>query len=392
MRTTDKTELDALYETYHPWWGGSSKRIVINSHTEVMSVSHPAPFGRSSGGDNGGPFQLYKDLNKVDPAMLNYDWGSGYDRGPLLPGSFVDSANDPSIPQAALMLPSALEAEGATLLSRALPTNPSFSLMTAAGEIMNDGLPSVIGASVWKDKAKFLKGSGSEYLNTQFGWMPMISDMRKFAHNVKNSHKIINSYRKDANRDLRRRREGPKVTKTDLTSGSIFPYPIEWNSFGQGRCSATFSSKLWFSGSFRYYLPVGDTTMDKVRRFEAYANQLLGTRLTPSVVWNLAPWSWAADWFTNIGGVMDNISALGSDGLVMRYGYVMYQSESEIHRTGTFQFQKTYDRPVDCSWIMSKKTCQRIAANPYGFGIDFDSLSAKQVAILVALGLSRGSK
>jgi hypothetical protein len=35
---------------------------------------------------------------------------------------------------------------------------------------------------------------------------------------------------------------------------------------------------------------------------------------------------------------------------------------------------------------------ERVRANPYGFGIDDISLSARQLAILAALGLTRGQR
>jgi len=389
MLTKTTVEYQGLFETYHPWWGGSSKNVVVTSSSQMMSQNHSSPYGTKDG-DNGGPFILVKEENKVSPAMIDYYWG-GYSRGPLLPGSFVNTANDCQIPSAALMLPSSLEAEGATLVSKSLPTAPAFSLPTAMGEFATDGLPAVVGTTLLKDRAKYLRDSGNEYLNVQFGWLPLVSDVRKFAHTVKNSHKIINSFRKNANKDLRRRRQGPSVTRSQFSTGGVFPYPIDWNFFGDGQASYSYSDKLWFSGAFRYYLPVGDTTAEKMERYEAYANQLLGTRLTPSLVWELAPWSWAADWFTNTGDVLKNVSALGSDGLVMRYGYVMRESKSEMIRTATFVSQETYQKPVTASWIKRGKTCQRLAANPYGFGIDLESLSARQISVLVALGLSRAS-
>jgi hypothetical protein len=109
--------------------------------------------------------------------------------------------------------------------------------------------------------------------------------------------------------------------------------------------------------------------------------------LTPEAVWNVTPWSWAADWFGTTGDVLHNISALGKDGLVLQYGYIMHSQMRDESRYATYSAARS------SSWYeRSEKTLVRRPATPYGFGVDLNSLSAKQTAILVALGLSRQRK
>jgi hypothetical protein len=122
--------------------------------------------------------------------------------------------------------------------------------------------------------------------------------------------------------------------------------------------------------------------MDKFQDWMSMTDHLLGVKVTPETVWNIAPWSWAADWFANTGDIMTNISNLGKDGLVMQYGYSMMErvlrSESKARFDG----------------ILTKRTQEtvhkrRMPATPYGFGVNLSTLSPKQVAIIAALGLSR---
>jgi hypothetical protein len=110
-------------------------------------------------------------------------------------------------------------------------------------------------------------------------------------------------------------------------------------------------------------------------------------------LWNIAPWSWAVDWFTNTGDVIHNISTLGFDGLVMQYGYAMRQStllsDQRFVTTGSagrIPFGWEFQRQE----VLEYK--QRIAANPYGFGITDLSLSSRQLGILAALGLTQGAR
>jgi len=158
--------------------------------------------------------------------------------------------------------------------------------------------------------------------------------------------------------------------------------------------SETYELRYWFSGAFRYHVPIGDSTWERLSRYEQYSNYLFGTRITPEVVWNLAPWSWAVDWFTNAGDVIHNISTLGFDGLVMQYGYAMRQElrKAVIVHTTTGNGFSGLAAGLRASRTEVIEFKQRVPANPYGFGIDDISLSKTQLAILAALGLTRGKR
>jgi len=82
---------------------------------------------------------------------------------------------------------------------------------------------------------------------------------------------------------------------------------------------------------------------------------------------------------------MHNVSALGQDGMVMRYGYIMCHTRKEVWDWGYFQDQEGLR--MDHKFVEETKT--RTPATPFGFGVAFDGLSGKQLAIVSALGLSR---
>ena len=138
----------------------------------------------------------------------------------------------------------------------------------------------------------------------------------------------------------------------------------------------------WFSGAFRYHVPVDGDLLDKYAVFKSNASKLLGLRLTPDVVWNVQPWTWAADWFANTGDVLTNISNLGTDGLVMQYGYQMLHRRSE----STTYFTRSGKSGTYTSVLEQKR---RIPASPYGFGLTFDGMTARQKAICAAIGITR---
>lgn len=284
-----------------------------------------------------------------------------------------------------------LDAFGTSAVAKVLPTNPNASLATTLGELKRDGLPTLPGSSM-RDQVDLARKSGNEFLNIEFGWLPLISDLRSFADSVRNSRLLIEQYVRDSDRKIRRRFVPDPVAQTLSTYYGTGQSHLSMNV---PKVSVTRQElqRYWFSGAFRYHVPTADGLIGRLRRLESECNFLFGTRITPELIWNLAPWSWAIDWFTNVGDVIHNISQLGSDGLVMQYGYAMRHMRVTERAQGIFDYGDTkghYNGFV--GFELGSEWKQRRAANPYGFGIDDLSLSAIQLAILSALGLTRGKR
>jgi len=150
--------------------------------------------------------------------------------------------------------------------------------------------------------------------------------------------------------------------------------------------------RQWFSGAFTYYIPDGLTARSRMSKFAAEADKLFGISLSPDTLWNLAPWTWAIDWFGNAGDVLSTYSDTIQHGLVMRYGYIMehtiVRDTYTLSSSGlSMRIQDQVVPPI--SYVTETKL--RRKANPFGFGVSWDGLSPKQLSIAAALGLSRGS-
>jgi len=100
------------------------------------------------------------------------------------------------------------------------------------------------------------------------------------------------------------------------------------------------------------------------------------------------PWSWAVDWFVDVGDILTNWTNWAIDGQVLLYGYIM---EHKLHeKTYTYVGKTGFPGNVQPSGVkMVVETKIRRQATPYGFGLSWDGFSARQIAILTALGLSR---
>jgi len=259
---------------------------------------------------------------------------------------------------------------------------------------LREGLPSIPGKALLK-RGPSPKNIGGEYLNVEFGLKPLISDLGKFAEAYQNSEKILAQLERDSGRMVRRKYTFPTETVEKVEEfPDVFPAAgssISIYSIGRGKLvrTETLKRKFKFSGAFTYYVPPKGTW----RRTEFELAHLYGTRFDLGTAWELTPWSWAADWFGNFGDVVKNISQFSQDGLVLRYGYIMCHSTRHVDLTWTGEINQGNGwHPVTLKDSYTWETKQRKRATPYGFGIDLATdLSDRQLAIIAALGLSRGS-
>jgi len=195
-------------------------------------------------------------------------------------------------------------------------------------------------------------------------------------------------------KNIRRRYEFPyslqtaNIVRSDL--GIRITDSVQFN-LGSKTGTMLTEEQAWFSGCYTYFAippPVTNSAADRMARYAAYADHLLGIRLTPEVVWNLTPWSWAIDWFTNTGDIIHNISAFSRDSLVMKWGYQMNSTRQRAwcSSTGGAIGSSTV---TAASVYTIREHKVRFPATPYfGFGTT-GSLSGGQKAILLALGLSK---
>jgi len=395
----------------------------------TASENHPGWADASpTDGDVGGPFYTSKKAitlsgggasevsgNTVKTGGAPYYITSGYRAtysGPIL-------ACDPAAayvawPVLAGRSDAVLEALGTKAIAIVKPTNSIADLATALIELYREGLPKMVGSTLWKEKTKEArnaalrqkghKKASQEFLNLEFAWKPIVGEIKDVYKAVKTADAVYKQYERDAGRVVRRKFEFPSDTSSSssvLIASHVPHLPVNSSILStsgsnteaqlrRGRLiqTDTYERRTWFSGAFTYHLPRdwykkgSSSKMDK----------LFGTNLTPEVVWNVTPWSWLADWFANTGDVISNLTDMATDGLVLRYGYIM---EHERHvRTYSYEGPTNLNnrevRPQSINLVVETK--RRLAATPYGFGITWEGFSARQAAILAALGISRSGK
>lgn len=291
-----------------------------------------------------------------------------------------------------------LNEAGTTAIARCKPTNSVADVGTALGEVFREGFPKMLGVSSWKERASVPRAAGSEYLNSEFGWKPLVGEVQSIAYAAANSDRLLSQYERNSGRVVRRRYEFPVETSEETVlvgnsdghtfhGGSLFPDSTK-PAPKLYKTTRTYR-RVWFSGAFTYYLPTGYGSRNALIDAKDKASILLGLDLNPDTLWNLAPWSWAVDWFSNTGDVISNLSDWATDGLVMRYGYIMEHSYSSVtyNLVGRGRYAPDYRLPAPVTAFTEVK--RREEASPFGFGLTFDMLSPRQLAITAALGITR---
>lgn len=356
--------------------------------------------------DVGGPFFSQKQsVTVVDPSVkrisgkIQWDQSSAYwsraeYTGPIL----AFPVNSVVMPLAQNRSEAEMNQMGAIAISRCKPTNQVADAATFLAETYREGLPKLAGSTLWKKKIDEGRKAGGEYLNLEFGWKPFLSDVREIFTAITHARDVLQTYESGSGKKVRRRYVFPDEVSQITTQGTANDFVLAQNHPAlrdPGKSPAVWFRtsrlyrKVWFSGSFTYHIPKGYFSSSFVEKWGAKADALLGTSLTPEVLWNAMPWSWAVDWFSNAGDVISNLSDWSTDGLVLNHGYVMEHSiasNTYFHNDGGRLFQPNI---IGSPVVASVETKQRFVATPFGFGVDWSSLTGRQLAIISALGLTK---
>jgi len=363
--------------------------------------------------DTGHPFSTFKKETSFSHPYINISGRNGTRyRGPLVPSrtafGLANGYMDPIF--------NSLTALGGTAVNLTRPNNSIASVSQTLAELKREGLPQLPTQSYVKwlrDEIRSFRGLGKDYLNIQFAWIPVINELVNILNAVTTVPKVLEQLQRDSGKQVRRkfRFEDERTITADSVqiSGAVITTAHNSNDNNRmfaevvpGNPNLVYNSgplrkteqtvtKSWFSGAYTYYFETDEDLFSKARMYAQLAEKLLGLRITPEVLWELAPWSWLADWFANFGDVISNVSGFMSDGLVMRYGYMM----QTVVRTRTLtqdgiRLEGYPSFPYSVSYVTTSK--QRVRATPFGFGLNPIDFTDRQWAILAALALAKAPR
>lgn len=369
----------------------------------LLSQGNPAPYGARP--QNGGDFFQKSYERRMKPSRINYlsvtsstlRWRNIGLLYPINPSwlSGLDS-------RSWLSVKATMIAMGTKGWNRFSPGSPIASLSQFLGELRQlpknpfrmagDMVKSMRRSGSRAEGADILRRSvGDHYLNYSFGWRPFLADLEKFAQFNERLFRELDQLYRDQGKVVRRRGTIESTSNTTTTvdsSGSTGGYmpQLGTNKNGGSRRTVTTITKdrYWFSAGFTFRMPnVNDReSMDALRQY------LLGGGISPSVVWELTPWSWLADYFTSIGASLENWEKSRAISLAAKYAYVMHSRDVTMtseHQSWSYDGDFTFSASTTSRAITQART----GASAYGFGFTTGTLNMPQIANLVALGLSR---
>lgn len=342
------------------------------------------------------------------------------------PESFVGFlAATPYVPPIAPTA-SSLAGWGAKGWNRTVPTHPAYNLGVSLVELADvrrtisstynffSGIRHLNFSKSFKTVGDFLhdvgkgtKHTAGDYLNLQFGWAPMVQDLAFIIDYQELLRKKLRELARNNGRPVRRKCEldashfsefigvfsnRPSTLSPYIFTGayadSSFPFVIP--------VTREVKTRIWYSAKYRFWIPEIAKTYLKASNF--LKRKLSGLDLNPDVLYQAIPWTWLLDWFSSVGAVIKNLYNMARFGVIAEYAYVMgsedytYNAPAECDVwTGTYNYG-TGLWPGKLKLRGSSQTVyefrKREAANPFGFGITFSSLSNFQWSILLSLGIT----
>lgn len=248
---------------------------------------------------------------------------------------------------------------------------------------------------LFKFKLRGYKALGNNYLNYKFGWTPFLGDLGRFIRTQDAIENLIATIRRNNGKWIKRRRTISDTVKSVTTSNQgnriypTLPTPF-YGSIPLSSCELVKieTDRIWCEAQMKYYIPKLEFDLAKDIWSSELRRRIFGLDISPALVWELVPWSWLFDWFTNIGDVFRAISGQSYDNLVAKYAYVMR------HRRIYYMYSQiqnfAYGEPVRLRKSFTVECKEREGASPFGFGLEIpDDLTVSQLAILAALGITR---
>nr|UJQ85050.1 MAG: putative maturation protein [Leviviridae sp.] len=278
------------------------------------------------------------------------------------------------------------------------PTAPSSSLvMTKVLSLTNPSRP-VVDLPVFFKELKelpdlvrlagktLLKRGAGAYLTYEFGWKPLIGDLRKlvnFSDHFSKRERVIRSIFEGGG--VKRRVDFSDHTVT--SQRLLFEY-----SLGTSINAMEYTvsrRRIW--GTTRW---VPDSTRMPPRTDSEYRSlarrAVLGLDITPATLWEAMPWSWLADWFGSMGdylGAHRNTVPAGHQN-----GNVMTQTDTykTIVREPGLDVHSNTVKGGDMQRHRVSKL--RVVQNNPTIAAFLPFLDKRQVSILGALSVLRGTR
>lgn len=155
--------------------------------------------------------------------------------------------------------------------------------------------------------SSLMSAFGSGYLAYAFGWTPIISDLLKLTNMAAATKKRIAWLRKNEGKPVKLKRSLYNFSSDlgelySITRGTPYPFNTIEIAEGDHPVYGVMSCKADYHNVIRYTLP---KDADSLGWDDEAFQYLIGLRPGLDLIWDITPWTWLVDWFTNVGDFIE---------------------------------------------------------------------------------------
>lgn len=295
------------------------------------------------------------------------------------------------------------------LFSRAARQMPTAALGETIISLLRGEWPSILQSAFRASRALRvdLKGiantAGQEYLTSVFAWKPLIQDIEKAINLLMTVDTLIFGTQYHEKQKMKWDSRFHTERTHGITTSHAYD-PQFWGGVGSTIVPGLFGHKDMFEVTTVSKLDLRLSTRHTPaarpgigsNNFISRAGEALNELglWTPSLGWDLMPYSWLVDWAIHLGTSINNASYYGTQSLypvdyawattVLRVDTQVNIPSMHYYNSGRGERWEFRGSPMSTSVAKYRES-----ATPFGFGLDLSGLTSGQVAILVALGLAR---
>lgn len=278
---------------------------------------------------------------------LPFLYGKRYTSGGVLEREFIgypigNAASVVFDPRSTFGVPSTatLNNDAWEILAKTNPSRPHVSVPQVLGELRD--LPKLVKG--YGDG--IIRGAARGNLSWRFGIAPMISDVRKLANFTQAANKRL--------ADLRKLRDGKTLRRRcNLGTGLVDSGPTRMLIHSSGALLYAFRRLVttynkWGSAEWKL-LPNSNLPNLSEADLTKFNNRVAAGFTTHGALetaWELVPWSWFVDWFSNVG---DMIAATNNT-VGCTWGRICVMRTSECRTTFDFDPTGSDTWPIFSGW------------------------------------------
>jgi hypothetical protein len=246
------------------------------------------------------------------------------------------------------ILEAAMGDNAINIASRCMPTRREFGMTRSVAELKD--LPLSLKGTIetyleLRGKHVSVKHPGqlgrntapAEYLNAQFGWLPIWNDVQRILSLPEKIARRVNRLMKREGQDSTFR-AGWTLLPSTISSPPSFTFDL---LVGETLVNvATHGTRsIELRGMVNANVRLPDLEVPKLRK-ELMRNAW-GLYPNPEDVYNLTPWTWLVDWFGGIGDYVNCYNIMNTDPSVINYGFLTGISTIQVDTVHTSKATRT---------------------------------------------------